>query len=276
MGVTWNIKGKLSGPEFPQIMGIINATPDSFHPDSRVKGIEYVLRKTEKMIQEGADIIDIGGASSRPGAETVAMNEELDRVIPVVEAIARNFPDTLLSIDTWRAQVAKEAITAGAGMVNDISAGQLDNAMFHTVAELAVPIILMHMQGTPVSMQQNPEYEHVVQDITSYLSARKKAAFDAGIADVILDPGFGFGKTLEQNFSLLRGLESIVNLGAPVLVGLSRKSMITKALGVPTAEALNGTSVLNTIALDRGAHILRVHDVSEAKECVRLLERLNS
>lgn len=269
--LTWRLKDRLIEPRFPMVMGIINATPDSFHDASRTASTDVALRLAERMVSEGAGIIDIGGASSRPGSSEVPESEELRRVVPIVEAIARRFPDALLSIDTWRARVAHDAVNAGAGMVNDIGAGSLDEAMFSTVADLGVPYIAMHMQGTPGTMQQSPHYGDVAAEVTLFLSQRLNAAHNAGIADVILDPGFGFGKTTAHNFTLLKEVTRIKNLGAPVLVGLSRKRMINDVLGTKPEEALNGTTSLNTIALLNGADILRVHDVKEAVECVRLV-----
>lgn len=269
--LTWRLKDRLIEPRFPMVMGIINTTPDSFHGASRAVGIDEALRLAERMITEGAGILDIGGASSRPGSEEVAQDEELQRVLPVVEAVHHRFPGAVLSIDTWRARVAHDAVHAGARMVNDIGAGLPDEAMFPTVAALGVPYIAMHMQGTPGTMQKSPEYDDVAAEVTLFLSRRQNAAHNAGIADVILDPGFGFGKTTAHNYALLKELPRIKNLGAPLLVGLSRKRMINDVLGTKPDEALNGTTSLNTIALLNGADILRVHDVKEAAECLRLV-----
>jgi len=226
------------------------------------------------MLHDGATILDIGGASSRPGAAQVDEEEELRRVLSVIEIIHKSFPDALLSVDTWRSRVAREAIAAGAGMINDIGAGLLDEAMLTSVAELGVPFIAMHMQGTPATMQRDPNYVDVAAEVAHFLSARMTAARAAGIADVIVDPGFGFGKTTVPTYALLNGLGRITALGAPVMVGLSRKRMINEVLGADPDNALNGTTVLNTIALLRGATILRVHDVREAVECVRLVQAL--
>lgn len=274
--LTWRLKDRLIEPRFPTVMGILNATPDSFHDASRVPDVDEALRKAERMLADGATILDIGGASSRPGSNEVPESEELGRAVPVVEAIARRFPEALLSIDTWRARVAHDAVLAGAGMVNDIGAGRLDGAMFATVAKLGVPYIAMHMQGTPATMQAAPHYNDVAAEVTLFLGQRRNAAHNAGIADVILDPGFGFGKTTAHNFTLLKELLRIKNLGAPVLVGLSRKRMINEVLGTKPDEALNGTTALNTIALLGGADILRVHDVQEAVQCVRLVSAWTS
>lgn len=272
---TWRIKDKLVPMHFPMVMGILNVTPDSFHAASRVD-LSAALRIAEGMLNDGADIIDIGGASSRPGAVEVAENVELDRVLPVIEALTARFPKALLSIDSYRASVAKAAVESGASIVNDIGAGMLDEVMLETVAGLRVPYIAMHMQGVPPTMQQDPRYVDVAAEVTLFLSQRLRAAHEAGIADVVLDPGFGFGKTTAHNFEVLRGLELVNMLGAPVLVGLSRKRMINEVLGTSAADALNGTSVLNAIALMNGASILRVHDVKEAVECVKLVRALRS
>lgn len=274
--LTWRTKDRLIEPRFPLVMGIINTTPDSFHDASRAASIDEALRLAERMITEGATILDIGGASSRPGSSEVPEKEELERVVPIVEAVAQRFPGTLLSIDTWRARVAHDAVQAGARMVNDIGAGLLDEAMFPTVARLGVPYVAMHMQGTPATMQKSPEYGDVAAEVVLFLSRRLLAARNAGIADVVLDPGFGFGKTTAHNFALLKDLQRIKHLGAPVLVGLSRKRMINEVLGTKPDEALNGTTALNTIALIGGADILRVHDVKEAVECVRLVSAWSS
>lgn len=274
--LTWRLKDLLIEPHFPMVMGILNATPDSFHGASRIPDVDTALRTAERMLEAGAAILDIGGASSRPGSGEVAQDEELQRVLPVVEAVHHRFPDAVLSIDTWRARVAHDAVLAGAGMVNDIGAGLLDETMLPTVARLGVPYIAMHMQGTPATMQAAPNYTDVAAEVTLFLSQRLNAAHHAGIADVILDPGFGFGKTTAHNFTLLKELLRIKNLGAPVLVGLSRKRMINEVLGTKPEDALNGTTVLNTIALLSGAGILRVHDVKEAVQCVRLVTAWSS
>jgi len=268
--ITWRIKDRLVEPRFPLVMGILNATPDSFHAASRV-GFDSTLERAERMLEEGAAMLDIGGASSRPGAMEVTTDEELRRVLPVIAAIHLRFPDALLSIDTWRAEVAHAAVAGGASMVNDIGAGLLDAEMMPTVAGLGVPYIAMHMQGTPGTMQNDPRYEDVAAEVTLFLSDRIQAARAAGIADVIIDPGFGFGKTTAHNFALLRALPRLSVLGVPVLAGLSRKRMINAVLGTTPDAALNGTTALNTIALLNGAAILRVHDVKEAKEVVALV-----
>ncbi|MEO8591673.1 MAG: dihydropteroate synthase [Flavobacteriales bacterium] len=271
--ITWRIKDRLGEPHFPLVMGILNATPDSFHAGSRVD-VHTVLGTAERMLNTGAAILDIGGASSRPGAAEVPLNDELRRVLPLIEAVHLRFPEALISIDTWRSVVAHEAVDAGAGLVNDIGAGLLDAKMMSTVAGLGVPYVAMHMQGTPGTMQQDPTYTDVVSEVTRFLSERIHAARTAGIADVLIDPGFGFGKTTVQNYALLRSLPRLAALGVPMLVGLSRKRMINEVLGTKPEEALNGTTALNTVALLHGASILRVHDVREAKEVVDLLAAL--
>lgn len=268
--LTWRVKDRLLDVPFPAVMGILNATPDSFHSASRAQ-VDDALRMAERMLEEGAAILDIGGMSTRPGSEPVPEEEELRRVLPVVSEIHARFPGALLSIDTYRSRVARECLGAGAGMVNDIGAGLLDEGMLETVAAARVPYIAMHMQGTPRTMQQAPAYRDVAAEVTQFLSQRLNAARSAGIPDVILDPGFGFGKTVEHNYALLNRLESICALDAPVLVGLSRKRMINEVLGITPAEALNGTTALNAVALLKGASILRVHDVKEAAQCARLV-----
>ena len=250
-------------------MGILNATPDSFHAGSRVD-VDGALRLAEQMLHDGAAILDVGGQSSRPGSAAGDEQAELLRVLPVIDALRRRFPEALISVDTWRSGVAKAAVEHGATMINDIGAGLLDEAMFATVAQLGVPYVLMHMQGDPSMMQKAPTYTDVAAEVTLFLSTRRAAAHAAGIADVIIDPGFGFGKTTAHNYALLNALPQLLALGAPVLVGLSRKRMINDVLGTTAATALNGTTVLHTIALMKGASILRVHDVREAVETVRL------
>ena len=266
----FRVKDRLVPIRFPLVMGILNATPDSFHAASRVN-VDGALRQAESMLEAGAGLLDIGGASSRPGADEVPVDEELRRVLPVVEAVHARFPEAWLSVDTWRAPVAKAAVEAGAGLVNDIGAGLLDPAMLPMVARLGVPYVAMHMQGTPATMQQDPRYDDVVTEVVHFLSGRLRAAHDAGIADVLLDPGFGFGKTTAHNYALLRALPRLKLLGAPLLVGLSRKRMINQVLGTDPSEALNGTTALNTLALEHGADVLRVHDVREAAEAVKLV-----
>ncbi|QIL40157.1 dihydropteroate synthase [Pedobacter sp. HDW13] len=269
-----NIKGQLIDLSSPKVMGILNITPDSFYSDSRTKSIDEALTKTEKHLTEGATFIDIGGYSSRPGAKDISEAEEIDRLVPVVSSLSTAFPEAIFSIDTFRAKVAEATILAGAHIVNDIASGDMDELMFETVARMQVPYMIMHMQGTPQNMQQNPVYENVLLDVVDYL-AKKLAKLKAlHVHDVIIDPGFGFGKTIAHNYELLNQMEAFQIFKLPILVGFSRKGMIYKTLGTTAPEALNGTSVLNTIALQKGAGILRVHDVKEAVECVRLVGML--
>ncbi len=267
----WRLIERLTTMHPPLVMGVVNATPDSFHPGSRTGSVDHVLGLVESMLGAGADIIDIGGQSSRPGSQEVSEADERSRVLPLLAALVGRFPQALFSIDTYRAGFAKAAVEHGARLVNDISAGTSDPRMLDTVAHLGVPYVAMHMQGTPATMQHAPAYTDVVDEVTRFLSDRLNAARAAGIADVILDPGFGFGKTTAHNFDLLRGLPRLAQLGAPILVGLSRKRMIQETLGVGTADAMNGTTVLNTLALLNGASIIRVHDVREAAQVVALL-----
>ena len=271
---TLNCKGQLLLIDEPIIMGIINATPDSFYSESRISGVDAVLRKAEQMIKEGAGIIDIGGQSTRPNSQRISANEENERVIPMVEAIHKNFPQTIISIDSFYALVVKDAVAAGASMVNDVSAGTIDEELVSTVASLKVPYVLMHMKGDPQTMQQNPTYNNVVLDVFDFLNQKIDQLHKAGIVDIIVDPGFGFGKTIEHNFELLNGLDFFRQLSKPLLVGLSRKATVYKTLGITSEEALNGTTVLNTIALLNGASILRVHDVKEAKQTIQLVQAL--
>ena len=255
-------------------MGIINATPDSFYEGSRFMGGENILREAEKMLAEGADILDIGGQSTRPGSIQLAEDEELKRVTGPIELLQKNFPEAIISIDTYQSRIAKQAVAAGASIVNDISGGNLDAAMLSTVGKLKVPYICMHMQGKPQTMQKEPYYENVTREVLDFFIRRIDECKKAGIHDVIIDPGFGFGKTIAHNFELLKNLTVFKILERPVLLGVSRKSTIYKTLGVSAKEALNGTTVLNTIGLMNGANILRVHDVKEAKEAVRLYTRM--
>lgn len=270
---TINCKGTLVDLSTPKVMGILNTTPDSFYDGGVLKNENEILGQVEKMLNEGATFLDIGGYSSRPGAKDISISEELNRVIPAIEHILKNFPETSISIDTFRSEVAKKAIESGAAIINDISAGKLDENMLNTVAQLQVPYIMMHLRGTPQTIQTLSSYENVTLDVLHYFSERIAAARLAGINDIIADPGFGFAKTVEQNFELLSKLELFKNLEIPILVGLSRKSMIYKTLGITPQEALNGTTALNSIALLKGVNILRVHDVKEAMECVRLVVR---
>jgi dihydropteroate synthase len=270
-----NCRGNLLDLRQPQLMGILNVTPDSFYTGSRQQDSDQLLRQAEQMLKAGAAMLDIGGASSRPGAAVVPEAEELERTIPAITAIVRHFPEVLISIDTWRAGVARAALEAGAVLVNDISAGRLDPALHDTVAAGKAPYILMHMQGDPSTMQQAPQYEDVVLDVLDFFIAAVARLREKGIHDIILDPGFGFGKTVEHNFTLLKNLHVFHTvLDLPVLAGISRKSMICKVLGIAPDAALNGTTALHMVALQQGARILRVHDVREAREAIRLWEML--
>ncbi|NRF41565.1 dihydropteroate synthase [Pedobacter foliorum] len=270
---TLNVKGKLTDISSPCVMGILNLTPDSFYNSSRAGSLDDALQRTEAFLKDGAKFIDIGAYSSRPGAAEVSTDEELKRIVPVVEAITKKLPEAVISIDTFRAKVAKESIEAGAHIINDIASGDLDEAMFDTVAALQVPYIMMHMKGNPQTMQQETAYKDLALDITDYFSAKLAQLQKLGAKDIILDPGFGFAKTLDQNYQLLNQLEDFNIFELPLLVGFSRKSMIYKFLGLTPQEALNGTSVLNTIALLKGASILRVHDVKAAVECIALVQK---
>ena len=273
--MTINCKGQLIDLSSPKVMGILNCTPDSFYDGGKHHSEKAVLKHVEQMLLEGASFIDIGAYSSKPGADFVSEDEELTRILPVIKNVLREFPEALLSVDTFRSRVAKEGVQNGAALINDISAGKMDGTMLETVAELHVPYIMMHMRGTPQTMQQKTVYNHLVKDILFYFSERMAAARQLGIVDLIVDPGFGFAKTLEQNFELLNQLDLFNMLELPLLVGFSRKSMIYKTLQNSANEALNGTTVLNTIALQKGAHILRVHDVKEAIETIKLVQSLN-
>lgn len=273
--MTINCKGKLIDISNPKVMGILNITPDSFYDGGQNKNPKDILLKVENMLNQGATFIDVGAYSSRPGADFVSEEEELKRIVPVVELITNEFPETFLSIDTFRSKIAKECIEAGAAMINDISAGVLDNNMISTIGELNVPYIMMHMKGEPKTMQQLTDYTDLIKDINYYFSQRIEVAKSAQIKDIIIDPGFGFSKTLEQNYELLNKLELLKLLELPMLIGISRKSMIYKLLNITPKDALNGTTALNTIALQKGANILRVHDVKEAIECIKLTNLLN-
>jgi len=272
---TFQIKGCLYSLKKPKVMGILNLTPDSFFEGSRVPTTEKsVLVAVEKKISEGADFLDLGGYSTRPGAIAISMEEEIARVIPAVGTIKRQFPEILLSVDTFRSQVAKAAVEEGADLVNDISAGNLDPEMLPLIAQLDVPYIAMHMKGTPQTMQSLSDYTDLVPEILAYFSKKVEQFRNFGIKDVIIDPGLGFAKTITQNFELLKELKSLNRLGLPVMAGVSRKSMIYKTLKISANEALNGTTALNMFALMQGANILRVHDVKEAKETIQLFEQL--
>jgi dihydropteroate synthase len=267
---TWNCKGKLLVLDHPIVMGIINTTPDSFYSGSRINLIDEILFRAEKMINNGAAILDIGGQSTRPTSEQISAEEELKRVLPAIEAVHKNFPEHIISIDTFYSTVAKESVNAGASIVNDVSAGSMDDLLLPTVADLKVPYVLMHMLDKPQTMQQNPQYKNVTLEVFDFLQFKMAELTQLGIHDIIVDVGFGFGKTASHNFQLLRELSFFKQLKKPIMVGLSRKATIYKTLQVTPEEALNGTTVMHTLALVNGATILRVHDVKEAVQAVRL------
>lgn len=273
---TLNCSGKIRILDEPWIMGIINITPDSFYSGSRKQQWSEILLQAERMITEGAHILDIGGQSTRAGSKRISVAEETDRTAPVIEYIAQQFPDTLISIDTYSSEVARAAVKAGASIVNDISSGDMDHDMLSAVASLQIPYICMHMQGTPEHMQQNPQYDNVSLAVLDYLATKVAQCRKAGINDIIIDPGFGFGKTITHNFSLLKNLAALHIIQCPLMVGLSRKSTIYRTLQTTPEAALNGTTALHTIALMNGAHILRVHDVKEAKEVITLYNAYKS
>ena len=267
-----NCGGKILNLDEPLVMGILNATPDSFFDGGKHTDEKNIIAFVKQQLADGAAIIDVGGYSSKPGAAEVSEKEELNRVIPVIRLLKLEFKDLIISIDTFRSAVAREAIKNGAGLINDISAGELDNKMFDVVAEFNVPYIMMHMQGTPQTMQNNPTYQNVTREVMDYFIEKTAILRQEGVNDIIIDPGFGFGKNIEHNYQLLRELNHFTIFELPMLVGVSRKSMITKALNISSIEALNGTTILNTLALTKGANILRVHDVKEADEVVKLFK----
>lgn len=273
--MTINCNGKLIDLSHPQIMGILNITPDSFFDGGKHTNEKGILLHIERMLQDGATFIDVGAYSSRPGAAHISEKEELERILPIVKSILYTFPEAILSIDTFRSKVAKSCVQEGASIINDISSGELDPKMLSTIGSLNVPYIMMHMQGTPQNMQTNPVYDNVTQEVLFYFSKKVADARSHGINDVIIDPGFGFGKTIAHNYQLLNELELLQNTELPILVGLSRKSMIYKVLNTDPEHALNGTTALNFLALHKGTQILRVHDVKEAQECVTLFKSLN-
>lgn len=272
--MTINCKGQLIDLTIPKIMGILNVTPNSFFDGGKYKNESEILSRVEKMSSEGATFIDVGAYSSKPSAEFVSEQEEISRIIPVLDLVLKHFPETILSIDTFRAEVAKASIESGAAIINDISAGHLDEKMLETVAKYNVPYIMMHMKGTPQTMQTLTQYDDIVKEMLFYFSERIATARSFGINDLITDPGFGFAKTVEQNYEVFQKLDLFNLLELPMLIGISRKSMIYKTLNSNAEEALNGTTVLNTIALTKGAKILRVHDVKEAMECVTLFNKI--
>jgi dihydropteroate synthase len=269
-----NCNGKLIDLSTPKVMGILNLTPNSFYDGGKYKTDSEILSKVEKMLLEGAAFIDVGAYSSKPNAEFVSEQEEMDRIIPVVNLILKKFPEAVLSIDTFRTEVARVCLENGASIINDISAGNLDDKMMETVAKFKVPYIMMHMRGTPQTMQTLTNYDDIVKEMLFYFSERVAKARSFGINDLVLDPGFGFAKTIDQNFEVLQKLELFQMLELPILIGVSRKSMIYKTLEIKAEEALNGTTVLNTFALTKGAKILRVHDVKEAVETIKLFDKL--
>lgn len=269
-----NCKGSLVDFHTPKVMGILNLTPDSFYDGGRNKTESDYLAHAEKMLMEGATFIDVGAYSSRPGAIDISEQEELQRIVPVVRSLVKKFPEVILSIDTFRSEVARQCVESGAAIINDISGGNLDEKMLQTVAELQVPYILMHMRGTPKNMKELNSYDDLLKDILFYFSEKIAAARELGINDLIIDPGFGFSKNIQQNFELMSKLDLFQVLDLPLLSGISRKSMIYKTLGGTPDDALNGTTVLNTVSLLKGAHILRVHDVKEAMETIKLTEAL--
>ncbi len=275
MHMTINCKGKLIDLATPKVMGILNLTPDSFYDGGKYKNKGEILSQVEIMINNGATFIDIGAYSSRPNATHISEAEELKRLLPIIALLMEEFPEIIISIDTFRSEVAKQSITAGAALINDISAGKLDKDMLQTVANLQVPYIMMHMKGTPQTMKEQTDYKHIMKDLIFYFSERVSEAKKRGIKDIIIDPGFGFAKNTPQNFEVLKHLELLKILEFPILAGISRKSMIYKTLENTAQEALNGTTVLNTIALQKGANILRVHDVKEAIETIKLTDQLN-
>jgi dihydropteroate synthase len=272
--MTINCLGNLVDLSSPKVMGILNVTPNSFFDGGKYNDEKSILSQVEKMLTEGATFIDLGAYSSKPNADFVSEIEEINRLIPIIKLVLKQYPETLISVDTFRANVAREGIESGACIINDISAGSLDGNMMKTVAELQVPYIMMHMKGNPQTMQSLTQYENITKEMLFYFSEKVAQARSLGINDLIIDPGFGFAKTVEQNFEVLHNLELFEMLELPILVGVSRKSMIYKTLDTSAENALNGTSVLNTIALQKGAKILRVHDVKEAMECIKLVSQL--
>ena len=273
--MTIKIKGELISFSVPKIMGILNVTPDSFYDGGKYNSEKKILDQVEKMISSGADIIDVGGYSSRPGAKEISIENELSRVIPIIQLISKRFPNIIISIDTFRSKVANQAVNSGAHMINDISGGNLDSNMFKTVSKLDVPYILMHMRGSPKNMMNNTNYDDILNEIKNYFSERISKARLEGVNDIIIDPGFGFSKTKEQNYKLMNHLEFLKEFKTPIVVGISRKSMIYKTLDTTPDKALNGSTILHTISLLKGANILRTHDVLEAVECVKIIRQLN-
>lgn len=271
---TLNCRGKLLELDKPMVMGIVNVTPNSFYEDSRFEDEKTILKRAEQILEEGGSVIDIGAQSTQPGAEETGIKEETQKLSKAIAWVRKEFPEAIISADTYHAEVAKAAVESGADIINDISGGTMDEKMFTTIDELNIPYILMHIQGTPTTMQKAPSYENVVHEVMFYFSEKILQLRELGVNDIILDPGFGFGKTVEHNYQLLNALDQFKIFNLPLLVGISRKSMINKVLEIKPEEALNGTTVLNTLALTKGASILRVHDVKEAVEAVRLVGHL--
>jgi dihydropteroate synthase len=269
-----NCKGQLLDLSEPKVMGILNVTPDSFFDGGRYQNEKKTLSQVERMLNDGASIIDVGGMSSRPGAKIISVEEELQRVVPVIDLIIKNFPQTVISIDTIRAKVAKKSVEHGASIINDISAGNIDSELFQTVADLGVPYILMHMKGTPETMQKNVQYDNIVLEVTDFMIKKIGELRELGVKDIILDAGFGFGKTVDHNYQLLKYMHQFQIMDLPILAGVSRKSMICKVLDIEPKDALNGTTALHLVALQQGAKLLRVHDVKEAVEVVKLWQQL--
>lgn len=272
-----NVKGKLMDLSQPQVMGILNVTPDSFYAESRIQTEKDIILRLKQIIDEGASIVDIGAYSSRPNAQHISTEEEMERLRSCLKLVNKEYPDAIVSIDTFRADIAKMCVEEyGAAIINDISAGNMDKHMFATIAQLGVPYIIMHMKGTPQDMQTHPHYDNLLKEVFYYFSEKVSKLRDLGVKDIILDPGFGFGKTIEHNYQLMNHLEEFSTFELPLLVGISRKSMIYKLLGTSPEEALNGTTALNTISLLKGANILRVHDVKAATEAVKIVEKMKS
>ena len=271
---TINCKGNLIDLSTPKVMGVMNLTPDSFYDGGKLTSKKEILLQANKMLKEGATFLDLGAYSSRPGAQFVSEKEEIHRLLPVIKILLDEFPETLLSIDTFRSNVANESIYAGASLINDISAGTLDDHMFKIIAQHQVPYVMMHMRGTPETMMQNSDYRDLTKEVIYYFSERIAKARSFGINDLIVDPGFGFSKTLDQNYELFNDLELFSYLNVPLLIGISRKSMIQKKIKTTAADSLNGTTALHAIAIQKGASILRVHDVKEAFETINLLQNL--
>lgn len=275
LSMTINCKGKILNLDSPIVMGILNITPDSFYDGGKLNNDKSLLSLAEKHLTDGATILDIGGYSSKPGASLVSANEEENRVLPAIELILKEFPNAILSIDTFRSDIARKAINKGVAIINDISAGDFDDNMFAVVRELNVPYIIMHIQNNPTNMQNNPQYNDVTKEVFNYLAKKVKTLNVLGVNDIIIDPGFGFGKTIEHNYTLLKNLTIFSSLDVPLLIGLSRKSMIHKVLKNNPKESLNGTTALNMIGLQNGANLLRVHDVKQAFECIKLHNQLS-